>query len=225
MGTCTFTPYDHLFIWHSCGVQCYFIESSSVGVHGRCRVWAEPRLLCRPPRQNLHLASLVTWQQHGSPWIRCPPLLHRAVYQWLALQQHQQLQRRKTHQEHVRQGRMTVWYTLTHFMETHLAAVNMFYSGQKWSFDNPSEWHFHHQSHDANVATNRIGLDSEKQLTLRKCASPETFHELIHLNKGTLQRETITDSLLSGRKKLFFCPFPVNMSTTVLSCCNSQWST
>lgn len=103
-----------------------------------------------------------------------------------------------------------------------------FSSGPKWSFDNPSEWHFHHQSHDANVATNRIGLDSEKQLTLRKCASPETFHELIHLNKGTLQRETTTDSLLSGRKKLFFfCfyPFQVNMSMTVLSCCNSQWST
>jgi len=74
----------------------WFIGSFSVGARGRRRGWAEPRLLCRPPRRSLRLASWVTWRPRGSPWVRCLPLRRRAVGRWSAPRRRRRLERRKT---------------------------------------------------------------------------------------------------------------------------------
>lgn len=64
-----------------------------------------------------------------------------------------------------------------------------------------------------------VWIHPKCKLTLRKCASPESFHELIHLNKGTLQQQTNTHSFESkqqgeGKKTVpnIFYSVPVNMS-------------
>lgn len=108
-------------------------------------------------------------------------------------------------------GRTTFWHTGTHLCQFMLTVVKIFLLWIQVSVLITGWLPKHLTDISITRTTLLVWLNIEmvwlhpkrwqKQLTLRKCASPEWFHELIHLNKRSLQRETFTKLLHSSRKK------------------------